>query len=74
MTLRCVYCEHGTEPKFIASTDWHEGKVEFKKYHRANSHLAKKIRPENLIAFDTEKEAEAHGYKPGYYAKTREKK
>ncbi|MDP2919222.1 MAG: aspartate carbamoyltransferase [Dehalococcoidia bacterium] len=73
LTLRCVYCEHGTEPKFIASTEWHEGRVEHKKYHRANSHLVKKIRPENLIAFDSEKEAEEHGYKPGYYAKAKEK-
>jgi aspartate carbamoyltransferase catalytic subunit len=23
LTLRCVYCEHGFEPKFVASTDWH---------------------------------------------------
>ena len=68
LTLRCVYCEHGTEPKFVASTEWHQGTAESKKYHRANSHLARTIREENLIAFDSEKEAEAHGFKPGYYS------
>ena len=68
LTFRCIYCEHGTEPKYVASTEWHQGMLESKKYHRANSHLAKKIKPENLIAFDSAKEAEAHGFKPGYYA------
>ncbi len=68
LTFRCVYCEHGTEPKYVASTEWHQGMVESKKYHLANSHLAKKIKPENLIAFDLAEEAEAHGFKPGYYA------
>ena len=70
LTLRCIYCEHGTEPKFVASTEWHQGMVEYKKYHRANSHLARTIKEENLIAFDSEKEAEAHGFKPGYYSGT----
>jgi len=73
LTLRCVYCEHGTEPRFVASTEWHEGKLEYKYYHRVESHWTKKIRPENLIAFDSEKEAEAHGFKPGHYASVREK-
>ncbi|MBN1644253.1 MAG: hypothetical protein JW856_05500, partial [Dehalococcoidales bacterium] len=68
LTFRCVYCEHGTEPKYVASTEWHQGMVEYKRYHRANSHLAKKIRPENLIAFDSAEEAEAQGFKPGRYA------
>jgi len=50
LTFRCIYCEHGTEPKFVASTEWHQGMVESKRYNRASSHLAKKIKPENLIA------------------------
>ncbi len=70
LTLRCIYCEHGTEPKFVASTEWHQSMVEYKKYHRANSHLTRTIKEENLIAFDSEKEAEAHGFKPGYYSGT----
>jgi len=45
--------------------------LDYKKYNRANSHLAKKIKPKNLIAFDYAEEAEKHGYKPGFYAKTR---
>jgi hypothetical protein len=68
LTFRCIYCEHGTEPKFIASTEWHQGLIESKRYSRATSHLAKKIKPENLIAFDSAREAEEHGFKPGYYA------
>jgi aspartate carbamoyltransferase catalytic subunit len=71
LTFRCIYCEHGTEPKFVASTEWHQGMVESKRYNRASSHLAKKIKPENLIAFDSTEEAEKHGYKPGFYAKTK---
>ncbi len=74
MRLRCVYCEHGFEPKYVASSDWHEGRLESKKYHSANSHWARKIRPENLILFDSESEAEAHGFKPSRYAKTRRKR
>jgi aspartate carbamoyltransferase catalytic subunit len=70
LTFRCIYCEHGTEPKFVASTEWHQGLIESKRYNRANSHLAKKIRPENLIAFDSAEEAEKHGYKPGHYMKS----
>ncbi len=70
LTLRCVYCEHGFEPKYIASSDWHEGRLANKKYHSADSHWAKKIRPENLIIFNSEVEAEAHGFKPSQYAKT----
>lgn len=68
LTLRCSYCEHGFEPKYVASSDWHEGRVENKKYHGANSHLARRIKPENLIAFNSESEAQAHGFKPSHYA------
>jgi aspartate carbamoyltransferase catalytic subunit len=67
LTLRCVYCEHGFEPKFVASSDWHEHKLETKKYHSASSHWSKFIRPENLIVFNTEEEARAQGYKPSYF-------
>jgi aspartate carbamoyltransferase catalytic subunit len=67
LTLRCVYCEHGFEPKFVASSESHEGKAEFKKYHGADSHWAKDIRPENLIVFNTEEEALASGFKPSHY-------
>jgi len=69
LTLRCVYCEHGFEPKYVASADWHEGRLASKKYHSADSHLARKIKPENLILFDSESEAAAHGFKPSHYAK-----
>lgn len=66
LTLRCIYCEHGFEPKFVASTEWHEGTPEGKKYHRADSYWAKKIKPENLIIFSSESAAEALGYKPDH--------
>jgi aspartate carbamoyltransferase catalytic subunit len=71
LTLRCVYCEHGFEPKFVASAEWHEGKVEFKKYHSADSHWAKDIRPENLIVFNTDGEARACGFKPSHFVEGR---
>ncbi len=68
LTLRCVYCEHGIEPKYIASTEWHEGKMDTKKYHRADSHWARNIKPENLIVFDSAEAARAAGFKPSHYA------
>jgi len=68
VTLRCVYCEHGFEPKYVASSEWHSGRTDTKQYHSADSHLAKKIKPENLIVFNTEAEAEAQGFKPSHYA------
>jgi aspartate carbamoyltransferase catalytic subunit len=67
LTLRCAYCEHGFEPKFVASSEPHEDKVQSKKYHSAGSHWAKDIRPENLIVFNTEEEAAACGFKPSHY-------
>ena len=69
LTLRCVYCEHGFEPKYIASSDWHEGKIETKKYHSADSHWARKIKPENLIIFDSESAAKTRGFKPSHYVR-----
>jgi len=69
LTLRCVYCEHGIEPKYIASTEWHEGKIDAKKYHDADSRWAHQIRPENLIIFDSKEEAEVYGFKPSHYVK-----
>ncbi|MFC1861923.1 aspartate carbamoyltransferase [Chloroflexota bacterium] len=71
MRLRCVYCEHGFEPRYVASSDWHEGRFDSKKYHNSASHWARKIRAENLILFDSKSDAEAHGFKPSHYIKTR---
>jgi hypothetical protein len=68
LTLRCVYCEHGIEPKFVASSDWHEGKTDTKRYHSADSHFVRTIKPENLIIFNSASDAEAYGFKPGHYA------
>ena len=67
LTLRCSYCEHGFEPKYVASSDWHEGKLDSRKYNSADSHWTRKIRPENLIIFNSESDAEAHGFKPSHY-------
>ena len=72
LTLRCVYCEHETHPKYIASSEWHQGLLATKKYHRATSHLIRKIKPENLFIFDSESEAQAQGFKPSSYAPERE--
>jgi len=68
LTLRCIYCEHGFEPKYVASADWHEGRLINKRYHSADSHWARKIKPENLIIFTSESAAEAQDFKPGRYA------
>jgi aspartate carbamoyltransferase catalytic subunit len=67
LTLRCVYCDHELHPQFVASSDWHEGKLENKKYHSADSHFARKIKPENLIIFASENEAQAQQFKPSSY-------
>ncbi len=64
-TLRCDYCEHGYEPKYIASAEWHQGKLANKRYYPSSSRWATKIRPENLIAFDTAEAAEARGFQAG---------
>jgi len=69
LTLRCAYCEHGFDPKYIASTEWHAGILAEKKYHSADSHWTRKIKPENLIIFTSESEAEAYGFKPSHYVK-----
>jgi aspartate carbamoyltransferase catalytic subunit len=69
LTLRCIYCEHGFEPRYVASSEWHEGKTDTKRYHSADSHWARLIRPENLIVFESAEEAEAHGFKPSHYVR-----
>ena len=67
LTLRCVYCEHGFEPKFIASTEGYDHGAEGKKYHSADSHWAREIKPENLIVFTSEEQAQAYGFKPSHF-------
>ncbi len=72
LTLRCCYCEHEVHPSYIASSEWHDGRLIYKKYHSADSHWARKIKPENLIIFNSEKDAQACGFKPSHYARTRQ--
>jgi hypothetical protein len=69
LTLRCIYCDHELYPRYIASSEWHEGKLENKKYHSADSHWARKIKPENLIIFDSEEGAQSQGFKASSYAR-----
>ncbi|MEA1872632.1 MAG: aspartate carbamoyltransferase [Chloroflexota bacterium] len=69
LTLRCVYCDHELHPSYVASSEWHQRKLDSKKYHSADSHFTRKINPENLIIFDSEKEAQSQGFKPSSYAK-----
>ena len=71
LTLRCVYCEHELHPQYIASSDWHEGKLEHKKYHSADSRWLRRIKAENLIIFDSDNEALAWGFKPSDYVTPR---
>ncbi|MDY7018717.1 MAG: aspartate carbamoyltransferase [Chloroflexota bacterium] len=69
LILRCIYCEREIYPKYIASSDWHEGRLDSKKYHNAASHWIHKIKPENLIIFDSESEAQAQGFKASSYVR-----
>lgn len=68
LTLRCVYCEHEVQPPYIASSQWHQGMLENRKYHSADSHWARTIKPENLIVFPSASKAEDSGFKPSQYA------
>jgi aspartate carbamoyltransferase catalytic subunit len=70
LTLRCIYCEHGFEPQYVASTEWHEGRLESKKYHSARSHWSHHIRQENLIIFNSAEDAAASGFKPSHFVTT----
>lgn len=65
LTLRCIYCEHELHPEYVASSDWHQGTLDNKKYHSAKSRWTKKIKPENLIVFASEDEARAWQFKTG---------
>jgi len=69
LMLRCVYCDHELHPRYVASSEWHQRKLESKKYHSADSRFARKINPENLIIFDSEKGARAQGFRPSSYAR-----
>ena len=69
LTLRCVYCDHELHPRYVASSEWHQRKLENKKYHSADSHFARKINPENLIIFNSEDEAQAQRFKPSSYVR-----
>jgi len=68
LTLRCIYCDHELRPRYVASSEWHQRKLESKKYHDADSRFAQKIRPENVIIFASERDAQARGFKPSSYA------
>lgn len=69
LTLRCIYCEHELHPQYIASSDWHEGRLENKKYHSADSHWARKIKPDKLIIFGSQNAAQSQGFKPSSYVR-----
>jgi len=65
LILRCIYCEQEIYPEYIASSKWHQGIAENKRYYKADSPMLKRIRPENLIIFDSVSAAQAEGFKPG---------
>ncbi|MFC2045119.1 aspartate carbamoyltransferase [Chloroflexota bacterium] len=67
LVLRCVYCDCEQYPSYIASSEWHQGTLENKRCHSASSHLIHKIKPENLLIFNSQSEAEAYGFKPGKF-------
>ncbi|MCJ7521394.1 MAG: aspartate carbamoyltransferase [Dehalococcoidia bacterium] len=65
LTLRCAYCEHEIHPQYIASSKWHQGIAENKRYYYADSFMLGRIQQENLIIYDSEDEALARGFKLG---------
>ena len=65
LTLRCAYCEHEIHPSYIASSKWHQGTLENKRYYYADSSMLRRIQSENLLIFDSEDEALARGFKLG---------
>jgi aspartate carbamoyltransferase catalytic subunit len=67
LTLRCVYCERETYPQYIASSQWHQGILKNKRYYSSHSYLLRRIKPQNLIIFDSGIEAEAQGFSPGRF-------
>lgn len=69
LLFRCIYCDHEFLPQFVASSEWHEGRLENKKYHSADSQFGRKIRPENLIVFASEEEAASQHFKPSNYVR-----
>jgi aspartate carbamoyltransferase catalytic subunit len=70
LILSCIYCEHENYPPYIASSQWHEGGLKYKKYHNANSKWINKIKAENLILFDSANSAQDQGFEPSSYANT----
>ena len=73
LTLRCVYCEYETYPPYIASSKWHQGILGNKRYYSSDSFMLERIKPDNLIIFGSEKEAQAQGFKRSQYAATPKK-
>ena len=74
LILRCIYCDHETQPPYIASSKWHSGILEKRRYYSSDSYILERIKPEYLIIFDSEKEAQAEGYKPSESAQISVKK
>jgi len=70
LTFRCIYCEHGTEPKYVASTEWQPGDDGRQALQPGQQPPGKENQAGNLIAFDSAEEAEKHGYLPGHYAQS----
>jgi len=78
LTLRCIYCEEEIPPEirhlYIATSEWHDGTLDKKRYYSFDSFMLEQIKPENLIIFGSEEEAQAEGFKRSQYATTRNKK
>ena len=64
LILRCAYCEDETHPPYIASSEWHQGMIKNKRYHKSDSFMLNRIRPQNLIIFGSDTEAQLHGFMP----------
>lgn len=65
LILRCAYCDHEIQPPYIASSEWHQGILKYKKYYSSDSFMVDRIRPQNLVMFGSEREARELGFMPG---------
>ncbi len=68
LILRCVYCDYELHPPYVASSKWHQGTLENKKYHRSDGPIFRRIKPENLLIFTSELEARLQGFSPSQHA------
>ncbi|MBI2305191.1 MAG: hypothetical protein HYU86_10680 [Chloroflexi bacterium] len=64
LVVSCIYCDSEAYPQYFASSEWHQGTLENKRYYPAHSFMKARIRAENLVLFGSEEEAQRRGFHP----------